>query len=89
MFPRFSRYSSKQATNATKAYLKLSNELGISLSTLSLAFVNDRPFVSSNIIGATSLEQLEENICSIETKLSEDVILKINEIHSKIPNPSP
>jgi aryl-alcohol dehydrogenase-like predicted oxidoreductase len=89
LFPRFSRYSSKQATNATKAYLKLSNELGISLSTLSLAFVNDRPFVSSNIIGATSLKQLEENISSIETKLSEDVILKINEIHSKIPNPSP
>jgi aryl-alcohol dehydrogenase-like predicted oxidoreductase len=89
LFPRFSRYSSKQATNATKAYLKLSNELGISLSTLSLAFVNERPFVSSNIIGATSLEQLKENICSIETKLSEDVILKINEIHSKTPNPSP
>ena len=42
-----------------------------------------------NIIGATNLKQLEENISSIEVNLSEEVLSKINEVHSKIPNPSP
>ena len=89
LFPRFARYSSAQSTEATKKYLDLANDIGISLTTLSLAFVNQRPFVTSNIIGATNLEQLEENINSIETKLSEDTLARINEIHAKIPNPAP
>ena len=89
LFPRFARYSSEQATVATKAYLNLANELGISLTTMALAFVNDRPFVTSNIIGATTVEQLKENIDSIHTKLSKETLEKINAIHSKIPNPSP
>ena len=89
LFPRFSRYSSEQATAATKAYLNLANELGISLTTMALAFVNERPFVTSNIIGATTVEQLKENIDSINTKLSKDTLEKINGIHSEIPNPSP
>jgi aryl-alcohol dehydrogenase-like predicted oxidoreductase len=89
LFPRFARYSSEQATEATKAYLKLAKELGLSLTTLALAFVSERPFVTSNIIGATTLEQLKENIDSIHTKLDEDTLKEINTIHSKIPNPSP
>ena len=89
LFPRFARYSSAQSTEATKQYLDLANDIGISLTTLSLAFVNQRPFVTSNIIGATNLEQLEENINSIETKLSGDTLARINEIHAKIPNPAP
>ena len=89
LFPRFARYSSEQATEATKAYLKLAKELGLSLTTLALAFVSERPFVTSNIIGATTLEQLKENIDSIHTKLDEDTMKEINTIHSKIPNPSP
>ena len=89
LFPRFARYSSEQATEATKAYLKLAKELGLSLTTMALAFVSGRPFVTSNIIGATTLEQLKENIDSIHTKLDEDTLKEINIIHSKIPNPSP
>ena len=89
LFPRFARYSSEQATEATKAYLRLAKELGLSLTTLALAFVSERPFVTSNIIGATTLEQLKENIDSIHTKLDEDTLKEINTIHSKIPNPSP
>ncbi len=89
LFPRFARYSSEQATEATKAYFKLAKELGLSLTTLALAFVSERPFVTSNIIGATTLEQLKENIDSIHTKLDEDTLKEINTIHSKIPNPSP
>ena len=89
LFPRFARYSSEQATEAAKDYLMLAKEMGLSLTTLALAFVNERPFVTSNIIGATTLEQLKENIDSIHTKLDEDTLKEINTIHSKIPNPSP
>lgn len=89
LFPRFARYSSEESTEATKEYLALANDLGISLTSLALAFVNQRPFVTSNIIGATTLKQLEENINSIEIKLSEETLARINEIHARIPNPAP
>jgi aryl-alcohol dehydrogenase-like predicted oxidoreductase len=89
LFPRFARYSSAQSTEATKQYLELAKDLGISLTTLSLAFVNQRPFVTSNIIGATNLEQLKENIASIDTKLSQETLDRIDAIHAVIPNPAP
>ncbi len=63
--------------------------LSISLTHLALSFVNDRPFVTSNIIGATNLKQLEENIKSIEIKLSDEIIKEINEVHQLYPNPAP
>ena len=89
LFPRFARYSSIQSTKATQLYLDLAKELGLSLTTLALAFINQRPFVTSNIIGATTLEQLEENINTIDTVLCEDTLAKINDIHNQIPNPAP
>ena len=89
LFPRFSRYSSTEATNATKEYLKIALDNNLSLAQMSLAFVNQQSFVTSNIIGATNLKQLAENISSIEVTLGDDVLSKINEVHSKIPNPSP
>ena len=61
----------------------------LSMAQMALAFVNTRPFVTSNIIGATSMKQLQENIASIDVKLSDDVLVGIEEIHSAIPNPSP
>jgi hypothetical protein len=81
--------SSEQSTEAAKLYLQLAKELGISLTTLSLAFVNQRPFVTSNIIGATNLEQLKENIASIDTELSQETLDRIDAIHATIPNPAP
>ena len=51
--------------------------------------VNSRPFVTSNIIGATTMDQLRENIDSINIKLTNEVIDKINIIHNNNPNPSP
>jgi aryl-alcohol dehydrogenase-like predicted oxidoreductase len=56
---------------------------------MSLAFVNERPFLTSNIIGATNLEQLEENIESIKISLSKEVLSEINKVHAQIPNPAP
>ncbi|RZN82325.1 MAG: aldo/keto reductase [Winogradskyella sp.] len=89
LFPRFARYSGEQATEATKRYLKIAEDNGMSLAQMSLAFVNERPFLTSNIVGATNLEQLEENIDSINISLSDDVMKAINEVHSAIPNPAP
>lgn len=89
LFPRFSRYSNEQATEATKRYLNLAEENNISLAKMSLAFVTQQPFVTSNIIGATTMSQLKENIDSIHLTLSSDILSEIDKIHALIPNPSP
>ena len=89
LFPRFARYSGAQATEATKRYLKIAEDNDMTLAEMSLAFVNQRPFVTANIIGATNLEQLKENIASIDITLSDAVLEQINEVHNTIPNPAP
>ena len=89
LFPRFARYSSYQATKATKEYLKIAEEHNMSLAQMSLAFVTQQPFLTSNIIGATSVEQLKENIDSINLELDNDLLAKINAVHDVIPNPAP
>jgi len=61
----------------------------MSLTTMALSFVNDRSFVTSNIIGATSIEQLKENIDSYKTFLSNELLEEINIIHNNQPNPAP
>ena len=73
----------------TPESLKIAEDNNMSLAKMSLAFVNERPFLTSNIIGATNLEQLEENINSINISLSDDVMKAINEVHAAIPNPAP
>jgi aryl-alcohol dehydrogenase-like predicted oxidoreductase len=89
LFPRFARYSSEQSTEATKHYLKIAEDHNMSLAQMSLAFVNQQPFISSNIIGATSISQLEENLNSIKFDLNEEVLHAINLVHAKNPNPAP
>ncbi|WP_142784266.1 NADP(H)-dependent aldo-keto reductase [Changchengzhania lutea] len=89
LFPRFARYSSEQATESTKRYLKIAEAHNMTLAQMALAFVTQQPFVASNIIGATNLEQLKENISSIDISLSEEVLKQINEVHAAIPNPAP
>ncbi len=88
LFPRFSRYSSPQADEATAYYLQLAEDHGLSLTALALAFVKSRSFVTSNIIGATNLEQLKENIDAYQYTLSEQVLQEIDKIHNQIPNPA-
>ena len=89
LFPRFSRYSSNEATSATRKYLELAKEFNMNITHMALAFVTQQPFVTSNIIGATSVDQLKENIESIDIDLNEELLSRINAIHGKIPNPSP
>ncbi len=89
LFPTFARYSSEQSTEATRKYLKISEVNNISLTQMSLAFVTQQPFVTSTIIGATTMEQLKENIDSINIELSKDILEQINAVHAVIPNPAP
>ena len=89
IFPNYNRYSGETAVKATELYHKLAEENNLSLAQMSLAYVNSRPFVTSNIIGATNLEQLKENIESIDVVLSDEVLSSIEAIHNAIPNPAP
>ncbi len=89
LFPAYSRYSNPQAHYSTEKYLVLANKLNMTLTELSLAFVNQRPLVTSTIIGATSMEQLQENIGSIEISLSEGTLKEIDSIQDLMPNPAP
>lgn len=88
LFPRFSRYSSAICTEATKRYLKIAEEHKLSLAQMALAFVNQQPFVTSTIIGATTMTQLKENIASIDIKLSPEVLQAIEAVHQELPNPA-
>lgn len=89
LFPHYNRYNSEQSQFLIQKYFKLSNELNISLAQLSLAFVNQREFLTSNIIGATTLEQLSENIGSIDIELTAETLQKIDQIQELQPNPAP
>lgn len=89
LFPHYSRYSSVQSTEAARQYQQLANSHGLSMAQMALAFVNTRPFLTSNIIGATTMEQLKENIDSINMGLSKEVLEGIEAIHNSIPNPAP
>jgi len=90
LFPRFiARYTGEGSQKAVLEYQKLAKKNGMTLTELSLAFINQLPFVTSNIIGATKMSQLKENIGSINFDLSDDIINEINAIHSLIPNPAP
>ncbi len=88
LFPHYDRYSSDPCRSAVELYHELAERNGLTLTQLSLAFVNDRPFVTSNIIGATTLLQLEENIGTARIRLNDEVLEAINSIHETIPSPS-
>lgn len=89
LFEYFSRYRGDLPTQAIEQYVALAQELSMSPSTLALAFVTQQAFVTANIIGATSLEQLNENINSADIVLSSEALKRIEAIHTQIPNPCP
>ncbi|GAB7256020.1 NADP(H)-dependent aldo-keto reductase [Polaribacter sp. OB-PA-B3] len=90
LFPRFiARYMGDGSLEAVKRYEAIAKKNNLTLSELSLAFINQLPFVTSNIIGATKMSQLKENINSININLSEDILKEIEAVHAAIPNPAP
>ncbi|AMF98374.1 NADP(H)-dependent aldo-keto reductase [Vibrio harveyi] len=89
IWERFARYFTPQGVKATEAYVNLARDHGLDPSQMALAFVNQRPFVGSNIIGATNLEQLKSNIDSIDVHLSEALLNDIQAIGTTYSNPCP
>ena len=84
---RFSRHHTERGEKAIEKYVGLSKKYNISPSVFANAFVNSRPFVTSNIVGATSIDQLKEDISSIDYALSEEMLKDIEDIHLSDPNP--
>ena len=89
VFERFTRYDGAETLEATEQYLQLADEHSLNPTHMALAFVNTRPFVLSNIIGATTMEQLKMNIDSLDVTLSKDVLKGIEAIQQRLPNPAP
>ena len=89
LFKGWERHLNPLAMKAYDEYYKLSKECKVTMVQLAQAFVNSRPFVTSNIIGATTMNQLKENIQSVDIELTDEMMDKINLIHNNNPNPSP
>jgi aryl-alcohol dehydrogenase-like predicted oxidoreductase len=89
LFDRFDRYSNPHGVAATAAYVGLARRHDLDPAQMALAWVNSRPFVTSTIIGATTLEQLEADLGSIGLELEDEVLEDIEAIHTLYPNPCP
>ncbi|MEH0666955.1 NADP(H)-dependent aldo-keto reductase [Vibrio scophthalmi] len=89
LYERFVRYFTPQGIAATQAYVSLAREHGLDPAQMALAFVNQRPFVASNIIGATSLTQLKSNIDSLDITLSPELLDGLQAIGIQYSNPCP
>jgi aryl-alcohol dehydrogenase-like predicted oxidoreductase len=89
LFERLQRYETPGANVAYEAYFDLAAEFSLSPATLALAFVNSRGFITSNIIGATTMAQLTECLDSADVTLSEEALKRIDAIHHMHMNPCP
>ena len=89
VFERFVRYFTPQGIAATQAYVELARDHDLDPAQMALAFVNQRPFVAANIIGATTMEQLKMNIDSVSIKLSDAILADIQAIGTTYSNPCP
>ena len=85
----WTRYDKPNTTNAVEAYYKIAVKHNLDLAQMSLKFLEIQPFVTSVIIGATTMEQLKTDIESVSINLNEETIKEINEIQKIYPNPCP
>jgi aryl-alcohol dehydrogenase-like predicted oxidoreductase len=89
LFSRGQRYENPTAEAAIRKYIALAKEFSLDPAQMALAFVNSRPFLTSNIIGATSMEQLKTDIASIDVTITPELEERINAIHVEHCNPCP
>ena len=89
LFPQFARYNSENTREATRLYNEIAKDFGLTLTELALAFIEKQPFVTSTIIGATNLQQLEQNINTINVSLSEEIMVEVEKVQNAFPNPAP
>ncbi len=85
----FTRYTGTTGQQATRLYVELAQQHGLDPAQMALAYVNNRPFLTANIIGATTMAQLQSNIASATLSLSQEVLAGIEAIHAQHPNPCP
>ena len=85
---RFGRYTAPRAVEATERYAALARKRGLDPAQMALAFTLARPFLTSSIIGATTMEQLRDNIAAADLQLDSDTMKDIEEIHNRFPNPA-
>ncbi len=86
-FSRFARYSGEGADAAIEEYARIAEEAGLDFAQMSLAWINRQPHLASNLVGATTMEQLRSNLDSAELELSDDVLAAIEAVHRRMPNP--
>jgi aryl-alcohol dehydrogenase-like predicted oxidoreductase len=89
LFERSQRYETPGAERAIERYVGIAREFGLDPAQMALAFVNARPFVTSTIIGATSIEQLKVDIGSIDVAITPELEDRLNAIHLLHTNPCP
>jgi len=89
LFPDYARYKTPAGVTATQEYVSLARKANLKPAQMALAFVNSRSFVTSNIIGSTTLAQLDENLASADVSLSNDLLEEIESIHQQNSNPCP
>ena len=85
----WTRYNKPNTTKAVDAYYEISKKYNLNFAQMSLKFCEIQPFMTSVIIGATTMEQLQTNIESVNINLTDDVINEINEVQKVYPNPCP
>ena len=89
LFKGWERMINPLAMKVYEEYYKLAKDYDLTMVQLAQAFVNSRPFVTSNIIGATTMDQLKENVESINIEFTDEMLDRVNKIHNNNPNPSP
>ncbi|MBE8190848.1 MAG: aldo/keto reductase [Alphaproteobacteria bacterium] len=89
LFNRLQRYETPGADNAIESYLAIAKKYGIDVSQLANQFVTTRPFVTSNIIGATTMAQLKLAVTSVDVDLTDEIVAEIEAVHARAPNVCP
>jgi aryl-alcohol dehydrogenase-like predicted oxidoreductase len=89
LFTRFTRYNSASGQQAIERYVTLAREHGLDPAQMALAFCDAQPFVTSTIIGATSMDQLKSDLDAFDLTLAPEVLQGIASIHAELPNPCP
>jgi len=89
LYPQMARYNSLEVDNAVLKYAEIAKKHDLNFAQMALAFVNTQSFLTSTIIGATNLNQLKENIESIDVTLSKEILKDIEGVFVSQPNPAP
>ena len=89
LFPKLARYSGEVVYEIAGKYIEIAKKYDLNPSQMALAYVNSKPFLWSSIIGATSLEQLKQNIGSISISIPDECLSEIEKVHTVNSNPAP